>query len=400
MADCSNQGVLIECKQAPEFPYIKRRDMMTKGIRLFKVFGIQISIDYSWFIVFILFAWSLSYGYFPYKHPGLATPTYIGMGVISALMLFVCVLVHELSHSVTANRLGLDIHEITLFIFGGVAQLSKEPEDAIVELKIAIAGPIASGVLAVIFGVLAALSARTPYVVVTTVFTYLSFINIVLIIFNMIPGFPLDGGRVLRALWWAKTGDVNRATKVASSVGKGFALFLIFFGFFQVLAGNFVGGLWAILIGFFVQRAAEGGYQQIVIKQALKGLKIKDVMSTGVVSIDGGTTIAEAVEDYFLKYHFVSFPVISGGHIAGLLLLSSVKAVEKEQWGTTLAKDVMHPLEPADTLSPDDAVSGALERMVGSTSGRFPVIKDGELVGIISRRDIMKMLEFKSGLQR
>jgi len=374
--------------------------MLTRGIKLFKVFGIQISIDYSWFIVFVLFAWSLSYGYFPFKHPGLTTSTYIAMGVVSALMLFVCVLIHELSHSVTANRLGLDIHEITLFIFGGVAQLSKEPEDAMVELKIAVAGPLASGVLAIIFGVLAALAAKTPYDVVYAVFAYLSLINIVLVIFNMIPGFPLDGGRVLRALWWAKTGDVNRSTKVASSVGKGFAIFLIFFGFYQVLVGNFVGGLWAILIGFFVQRAAESGYQQIVIKQALHGLKVRDIMSAGVVTIDSSSTIVEAVEDYFLKHHFVSFPVVSGGRVEGLLLLGSVRGVEKERWETTLVKDVMQPLGPADILSPDDDASEALGRMVGGTSGRFPVIKDGRLVGIISRRDIMKMLEFKSGLGR
>lgn len=374
--------------------------MLTRGIKLFKVFGIQISIDYSWFIVFLLFAWSLSYGYFPYKHPGLTTSIYIAMGVVSALMLFVCVLIHELSHSVTANRLGLDIHEITLFIFGGVAQLSKEPEDAMVELKIAVAGPIASGVLAVFFGVLAALAAKTPYEVIYTVFTYLSFINLVLLIFNMIPGFPLDGGRVLRALWWAKTGDVHKSTKVASSVGKGFAMFLIFFGFFQVITGNFVGGLWAILIGFFVQRAAESGYQQVVIKKALEGLRVRDVMSKGAVTIDGSATVAEAVDGYFLKHHFVSFPVVSGGRVEGLLLLNSVRAVEKDQWETTLVRDVMQPLGPADILSPDDAASEALGRMVSGTSGRFPVLKDGELVGIISRRDIMKMLEFKSGLGR
>ena len=381
--------------------YLKeRRVMLTRGIKLFKVFGIQISIDYSWFIVFLLFAWSLSYGYFPFKHPGLTTSAYIVIGVVSSLMLFICVLIHELSHSVTANRLGLDIHEITLFIFGGVAKLSKEPEDAMVELKIAIAGPIASGVLAIIFGVLAALAAKTPYQVVYTVFTYLSYINLVLLIFNMIPGFPLDGGRVLRALWWAKTGDLNRSTKVASSVGKGFAMFLIFFGFYQMLTGNFVGGLWAILIGFFVQRAAESGYQHVVIKKALEGLKVRDVMSTGVVTMDGATTVSDAVEGYFLKHHFVSFPVTSGDHVAGLLLLGSVRAVEKDQWNTTLVRDIMQPLGPADILSPDDAASEALSRMVGGTSGRFPVLKDGKLVGIISRRDIMKMLEFKSGLGR
>ncbi len=374
--------------------------LMRKGIRLFKVFGIRISIDYSWFIVFLLFAWSLSYGYFPYKHPGLGTPTYILMGVVSSLLLFVCVLAHELSHSVTANKLGLDIHEITLFIFGGVAQLSKEPEDASVELKIALAGPIASGVLAVVFGVIAELIRHTGYEILYAIAAYLSFINIILLVFNMIPGFPLDGGRVLRAIWWLKTGDVNRSTKVASSIGKGFALFLIFLGLLQILSGNFIGGLWAVLIGFFVQSAAESGYQQVVIKKALSGLKVRDVMSTGVVSVDEAAPLSEVVDEYFLKHHFASFPVTSGGRVTGLLSISGVRAVDRDAWGKTPARDVMQRLGPEDVLSPDDQVSEALNRMVSGGAGRFPVLDGDKLVGIISRRDIMKMLEFKSGLQR
>ncbi|MDP2689849.1 MAG: site-2 protease family protein, partial [Deltaproteobacteria bacterium] len=368
--------------------------------KLFRVFGIQISIDYSWFIVFILFAWSLSYGYFPFKYPGLGTGTYIVMGVVSALLLFACVLVHELSHSVTANRLGLDIHEITLFIFGGVAQLTKEPEDAKAELKIAIAGPIASAVLAAVFGVLAAFIRGTPYTTLYAILAYLSFINIVLLVFNMIPGFPLDGGRVLRALWWVKTGDLNRSTKVASSIGKGFALFLIILGFFQILMGNFIGGIWAVLIGFFVQQAAESGYQQVVIKKALEGLKVRDVMSTGVVSVSGASTLAEVVDKYFFKHHFVSYPVTSNGRVEGLLSLNSVRAVERERWETTLVRDVMQSLGPEDTLSPGDDASEALNKMITGGAGRFPVLDDGRLVGIVSRRDIMKMLEFKSGLRR
>ncbi|MFQ5736078.1 MAG: site-2 protease family protein [Thermodesulfobacteriota bacterium] len=373
--------------------------MFGRGIKLFRVFGIMISIDYSWFLVFALFAWSLAYGYFPFKHPGLDTGTYVAMGVVSAFMLFACVLIHELSHSVTANRLGLDIHEITLFIFGGVAQLTKEPEDAKTELKIAIAGPIASAVLAVIFGVLAAVVRNTPYQILYAIFAYLSLINIVLLVFNMIPGFPLDGGRVLRALWWAKTGDLNKSTRVASSIGKAFAMFLIFLGLFQILVGNFVGGLWAIFIGFFVQQAAVSGYQQVVIKQALAGLRIKDVMSSPVVSVDGGSTLAEVVDRYFFKHHFVSYPVVASGRVEGMLSLNAVRAVPREKWATTLVRDVMQRLGPGDALAPEDGAAETLGRMASEHAGRFPVLKDGRLVGIVSRRDIMKTLEFKSGLQ-
>src|SRR3989304_4072394 len=242
---------------------------MAKGIKLFRVLGIQISLDYTWFIVFVLFAWSLSYGYFPFQHPGLPTGTYLTMGILSATLLFACVL----------------IHEISLFIFGGVAQLTKEPEDAATELKIAIAGPAASLVLALLFYGSAAAVNPEAFPLLKSVLGYLALINFILLAFNMIPGFPLDGGRVFRALWWMRTGDLNKATKVASNIGKGFALFLIVMGFFQIFMGSFVGGLWFVFIGVFVQQAAESGYQQVVIKKALSGLKVKDLMSKPVITV-------------------------------------------------------------------------------------------------------------------
>lgn len=376
---------------------------MAKGIKLVKVFGIQISLDYTWFIVFVLFAWSLSYGYFPFQHPGLPTSTYLTMGILSATLLFACVLIHEISHSVTANKLGMDIHEITLFIFGGVAQLTKEPEDAATELKIAIAGPAASLALGLFFYGSAAAVSPASYPLLNSVLGYLALINFILLAFNMIPGFPLDGGRVFRALWWMKTGDINKATRVASNIGKGFALFLIVMGFFQIFMGNFVGGLWFVFIGVFVQQAAESGYQQVVIKKALSGLKVKDLMSKPVITVDETSSVTDAVENYFFKFHHASFPVRSNGHVSGLLTLNNVRAIEKEKWNETRVSDVMNRLGPNDTMSPDDSAIDALAKMVSNHNGnlgRFPVVQDGQLVGIISRQDIMKMLEFKAGLER
>lgn len=371
---------------------------MQGGIRLFRVLGIQISLDYTWFIVFVLFAWSLGAGYFPFHAPGLSRGSYVVMGSIAALLLFVCVLVHELAHSYTANRLGLDIKEITLFIFGGVARLSKEPQDAGTELKVALAGPAASLVLAVVFYLLSGAVGREQYPAVYAVVYYLSFINIVLFIFNMIPGFPLDGGRVFRAIWWAWTGDQYTATKVASAIGKGFAAFLIVLGLLQIVKGDLTGGLWAVLIGFFVRQAAESGYQQVLIKKALENVKVKDIMSRDVVTIDGNRTLAEAVEEYFFKYHFVSFPVTSDGGVIGLLKLGDIRAVEKQAWASTRVKDAMQRLGPEDSLSPDDSAADVLNRMSGDHVGRLTVIKDGELAGIISRRDILRLLELKAGL--
>ncbi len=374
---------------------------MARGIKLFRVLGIRVSIDYTWFIILVVFTWSLAFGYFPFKLPGFSTLTYFFMGLVSAILLFACVLIHELSHSYTSNRLGLEIKEITLFIFGGVAQLTKEPDDPKVELKIAIAGPAASLVLGILFWAASRVVNQAAHPIANSILSYLALINIVLLIFNMIPGFPLDGGRVFRAIWWARTGDVNRATRVASNIGKGFAIFLIVFGFFQIITGNFVGGLWSVLIGVFVQQAAESGYQQLLMKKALEGVKIGDVMSRNVVTVPDGMTITEAVEKYFFKYHFVSFPVMSDGRVVGLLALHNVRDVNKEKWDETRVREVMFKIGAGDCLSPDDSATDALTRMLSDHFGRFPVLdKKGELVGIVSRRDIMKLLEFKAGLRR
>lgn len=369
-----------------------------KGVKLFRVLGIQVSLDYTWFIVLALFSWSLAYGYFPIKNPGLATGTYLVMGVVSAILLFACVLAHELSHSYTANRLGMDIHEITLFIFGGVARLTKEPEDGATELKIAIAGPAMSLALAAIFyGASSAIGAES-YPLLKSVLGYLAFINLMLLAFNMIPGLPLDGGRVLRAVWWMKTGDNNKATRVASAVGKGFAAFLIVMGFIQIFMGNFIGGLWFVFIGFFVQQAAEGGYQQVVIKNALGGLKVKDLMSAPVITVDGSMSINDAVEEFFFKFHHAAFPVVTNGRLEGLLTLTNIRGVKKEEWPSTPVREAAHTLEPEDTLSPEDNAMDALDKMMsgqGDNLGRFPVVSGGKLVGILSRRDILRRLEFK-----
>jgi Zn-dependent protease/CBS domain-containing protein len=376
---------------------------MGKGFKLFKILGIQISIDYTWFIVFVFFAWTLAYGYYPYMNPGLERPVYIAMGVFSSLALFACVLIHELSHSYTSNRLGLEVRRITLFIFGGVAELSREPDKATDELKVAIAGPIASMVLAALFWALAKLFTDAAYPVPHAVLSYLALLNIVLVIFNMIPGFPLDGGRVLRSIWWWRTGDIDQATRVTSQIGKGFAMVLIILGFMRMITGNLIGGLWSVLIGVFLQQAAESGYQQVAIKQALTGMKVRDVMTTGVVSISDTLSIAVAVDKFFLAEHFVSFPVTSAlkdGAVVGLLTLNSVRSVARDEWETTSVRAAMHTLEPGDILHPDDDAGDVLEKMTGDNLGRFPVLEGGALAGIVTRQDIMKVMQFKQEFRR
>ena len=374
---------------------------MARPINLFKILGIRISIDYTWFIVFVLFAWSLAYGYYPANIPNLSLSTYIVMGVISSLSLFICVLIHELSHSYTSNRLGLDIKEITLFIFGGMAKLTREPDRAMDELKIAAAGPLASLALAVFFYFLRNLIDRAyNFPPLSAVIGFLAYINLALLIFNMIPGFPLDGGRVLRAVWWARTGDVKKATRVASQIGKGFAIFLIVYGFFQIISGFFIGGLWALLIGTFLQQAAEGSYRQLLMKLSLEGVRVDDIMTKTVVTMEDGISLSDAIEKYFFKYHFVSFPVTSGGRVVGLIALNNIRETEKEKWHTTAVRDVMEKISPERVLHPGDNVLHALSKMLSEGVGRFPVIDvGGSLAGILSRRDIMKIMEFKTELE-
>ncbi|MBI5562395.1 MAG: site-2 protease family protein [Deltaproteobacteria bacterium] len=371
---------------------------MSRGIRVGRIFGITISVDYTWFIVFALFAWSLASGYFPYRHPGFGKGEYVVMGVVSSFLLFACVLIHEISHSYVSNRLGVKVDEIMLFIFGGVARLTREPDDPVVELKIALAGPLASAVLAVMFRVAASVAGSGASPFLGAILSYLAMINVVLLVFNMIPGFPLDGGRVLRALWWMKTGGLTAATRVASRVGKAFAVVLIVLGVIQVLTGNFT-GFWSIFIGVFLRQAAGSSYEELVVKQMLDGVKVGDLMSREVVTMDESVTVAEAVEEYFFKHHYASYPVVSLGRPVGLLTLAQVRGLPREEWAATRVGGAMRKLAPEDLLSPDSPALDALVKMTNDGAGRLIVAEAGSIAGIISRRDIMKVMEFRSGLK-
>ncbi|MEW6376330.1 MAG: site-2 protease family protein, partial [Thermodesulfobacteriota bacterium] len=272
---------------------------MMKGVKLFRVLGIQISLNYTWFIIFGLIAWSLASGYFPYHFPGLSRLAHWAMGFLAAILLFLSVLAHELTHSYIAKKEGMEVSEITLFIFGGVSQLAKEPESPQKELKVAIGGPISSLILALVFWILSKATSQTQDLILFTgLLGYLAFINLSLAVFNLIPGFPLDGGRVLRALYWKKTGSLKKATQTASASGKWVGMGIILLGLFFILIGNLIGGFWFVIIGIFLRSAAEGGYQQVVMKGALEGVKVKELMSRGVISVPPSLRIDRLVEDY------------------------------------------------------------------------------------------------------
>ncbi len=373
--------------------------MFGKGLRLTRIYGIEIWIDYSWLIIFILLLWSLSVGFFPHRYPGYGQLTYYLMGFVAALTLFGSVLLHELSHSYVAKRSGIPVPRITLFIFGGVAQIASEPKDARTEFNIAVAGPVCSLVLAALFFLLSrspTLRAAPP---VTAVFEYLAYVNTALALFNLIPGFPLDGGRILRAYLWNRWRDLRRATYTVSRIGSWFGIALIVLGGINVLMGDLIGGMWFIFIGMFLNSAAKSGYQMTLLKDALEGVKVSDIMTANVVAVPPYITVSELVRDYFYPHIFVSFPVVSdSGQFLGMVSIKQIRKIPQQRWSETVVADITVPEIEIETLAPADEALRAMELLTKNPLGRVPVTVDGRLVGIVSRRDVMTLLTIRTNL--
>jgi Zn-dependent protease/CBS domain-containing protein len=371
------------------------------NFKLGTLFGIPIEINVSWLLVLVLVTWTVGEVYFsPKEFPGLTPVERWMLGGVAALLLFGSILLHELMHSVVAVRNGLPVKKITLFLFGGVAQMSEEPRSAGVEFKMALAGPVTSFMLAAVFGGIYMLfylrSEGTGTASVgAALFYYLALINGLVLIFNMVPGFPLDGGRVLRSILWRLTGNVTKATYITSRIGKAFAIFLIVVGVMNAIYGQLIGGLWFVFIGFFLQQAADSGYYQVLMRKGLEGHSVAEVMQSNVVSMDAGTTIGSAVHDFFMKYRFNSFPVLENGLLVGMLTTHDLKGVPREEWDTRFVREIMETEPVAHALSPGETAYGALMKVARDGMGRLPVVRDGNLVGIVSNRDIMKLLRFK-----
>lgn len=374
--------------------------MKLRGLHLLRIAGIQIIIDYSWFIIFSLVIYSMAEGYFPQAQKHFTTSQYWIMGLVAATLLFASVLLHELAHSFVATKFGIQVLSIRLFIFGGVAQVSQEPRSGRHEFLIALAGPATSMALGFLFGIAYAVvflggGSRA----VASIAGYLVVSNILLAVFNLIPGFPLDGGRILRAILWDKWNDIGRATKVVSQIGNAFALLLIILGALQFfLTQNLISGLWFIFIGLFMKQSAVGSYQAVVVKQALAGVQIRQIMTEHVVSVDWLAPVDELVRDYIYKYQFTNFPVFNREEFIGMVSLADVKTVPKELWNFKQVRDIMIPAEQVPSLKPTDDATEALKLMVSDDLGRMPVVENGILVGIVSRRDIMNLFKIKSDL--
>jgi Zn-dependent protease len=369
--------------------------MFGKAIPLFRIFGFPIRLDPSWFIVAILLIWSLSAFFFPQAYPDLSATAYWWMGITAALGLFASVVLHEIGHSVVAQRYGIPIKGITLFIFGGVAELEDEPASAKAEFLVAIAGPLVSVLLVFVFYGLSALAQLLGnFTPVVAVFSYLGTINMIVVIFNMIPAFPLDGGRVLRAGLWKVWGSLRKATRVTSRVGTGFGFFLIGLGILTFFTGNIVGGFWLALVGLFMRGAATMSYQQLLVRQALEGEPIHRFMTTNPVTVPPALSVEEMVENYVYRYYYKMFPVVEDDRLVGCITLDRIKALSPEERGTRTVGELAEACSEQNTIRPDADAMKALSHM-SQENPRMMVVEDGQLRGMIALRDLMRFFSLK-----
>lgn len=364
------------------------------GFRLGSILGFEIRIDYSWFLIFFLILWTLTVGVFPSSYPGLDGAVYLGMGLAGTLLFFASLLAHELSHSVVARRKGIPVEGITLFIFGGMAHTRMEFEEPGDEFQIAGVGPLSSLVIAGLFYLIGWLGAQLGWsVAVTGVAAYLALINVALAVFNLLPGFPLDGGRLFRAAVWRVTGDLRKATRWASAGGKVLGYLLMLLGLLQLFAGAFVGGLWMILIGWFVRIAAEASLVQFLLRRSLEGVRAGDAMTPDPATVPPHVTLQEFLEDYVFQGRHQSYPVVEDGAPLGIITLERVKQVPREEWPRRTVAEAMVPAENGVVVQPEESMASVLDKLGESRARRVLVTRGGRLVGIITQSDITRWLE-------
>lgn len=370
------------------------------GIRVGRIFGVAIFIDYSWFVFFGLVVWTFGRFYFP-EHGGYTAPVSWALAVSASLLLFASVLAHELSHAAVSNRLGFPIRKITLFIFGGVAHMHSEPEDAKTEFLVAVAGPLSSVALWLGFlgaGAFLEIAGMQEMLAVAALVAQL---NLVLALFNLVPGFPLDGGRLLRAAVWWKSGDIRLATSVAAKGGAIFSYVLMFLGVVMIFTTNWINGIWYILIGIFLRGAAEASYHHVLVEEVLEGIAVREIMGVNPMSVTEDDSI-DSLESIFMRRKFTEYPVVdSSGAVVGLIDVGDVRNVPAEERGTKTVGDVMHRVPRPRLPRPGSTAMDALRAMIALGIARLPVVDDdGHVAGIISRGDIMRTFEIREELGR
>lgn len=375
--------------------------MQGRDWQIGRILGIPIKVHVSWFFVFLFVTWSLATGYLPDVLPGLSSLRYWGIGGVAAVLLFVSVLLHELGHSYVALRYKIPISQITLFVFGGMAQMRKEPPGPRAEFLIAIAGPIVSFLLAgILLGGWLYLNLPNEFNGVLALGFLLGSINLQLGLFNLIPGFPLDGGRVLRAVLWSLSGDFYQATNRAALAGQGFGLLFALFGVWLILGGNFgfvdpslmTHGSWIILIGGFLFVAARSSRRQSTIRASLAGIAVRDVMVHQVVTLEPDLTIEDCVTGHFFQYGYAAFPVVQDEKLLGLVTVEHLQSLPRNLWAWRKVRDLMLPWTREMEIASDASVLQALEFMIASGRSRLVVVDQGKVMGLVTQSGIVRLL--------
>lgn len=383
---------------------------MHSGIRLFRLAGIDVFLDWSLIIIFTLISLSLGLGVFPQWHPDWSTSTAMMTALVAAVLFLASVLAHEFSHALVGRARGMTVNRITLFIFGGMAHLESEPADWKSEFWMTIVGPLTSLLLGAVFlllGLAAAgpMNPEQPAAFVqglsplATLLLWLGPVNIILGLFNLVPGFPLDGGRILRALIWGATGDMRRATRYAARGGQLFAWLLMGSGFAMILGlrvpvfgTGLVNGLWLAFIGWFLHSAAVASYQQLLVRQVLQGVPVTRLMRQDITPLPADITVQALVDEHLFSGDQRAWPILDGEHLAGLVTLHDVRAVDRDRWSTTRLTDIMVPIGKMETTSPEEDASDALNTLSQRGINQLPVVQNGRLCGMLRREDIMRWL--------
>ncbi len=386
------------------------------GFKLGRIFGITIRIDWSWLFIFLLIAWNLAM-VFAQVHPGWTIWLAWLTAVVAALLFFASVLAHELAHSLVARAQGVPVRSITLFMFGGVSNIQREPPSPLAEFLITIVGPITSIVLGVVFiwlsgvaiGPLGAVLA-SPFNLVgrldplTTLLLWLGPINILVGLFNLIPGFPLDGGRILRSILWAITRNLRRATHWASLVGQAVAWLMILIGVAMIFGvrvpffgTGFISGLWLAFIGWFLNSAATQSYQQVVVEDILAGIPVSQLMRLNPPTVPAAISIGDLVQNYMMGTDEQSFPVMSGGQFLGIVTVEDVRQVPHQQWAATTVEQIMTPADKMAEVTADEDAVEALRELTQREAAQLPVVRNGQMIGMLRRRDIARWVQLHSG---
>jgi Zn-dependent protease/predicted transcriptional regulator len=371
--------------------------MFGNGIPIARIGGIQIKIDVSWFLIALLVAWSLAVVYFPDAAPGYSTGAYWAAGIVVSLLFFASLLLHELAHSLVARARGLRVVGITLYLFGGVSEIGSEVTNPDDEFRIAAAGPLTSFALAAVFGFLWAFVGDQSDLVAASL-GYLALINLMLAIFNLLPGLPLDGGRLLQAVVWRLTGDEARATRVASRAGVVLGYVLIAIGLVSTVFGGFVNGLWLVFLGWYLQNLARQEQRATQTRALLKGMRVADLTDTHPYTVAPGTTLDQVVDQVMLPYQAQAVAVVADGRFRGLLTTASVQRVRREQWPVTTAAAAMIPADQVAAATPNEPAETAIADMQERDLDQVPVVQDGTFVGLLSRAAILRQLGTRTRL--